>query len=260
MAVGLRIFNDNGISQISDIHKNMVLIAKGTVQSSNSNNDPRYDMQIAAPIEVTSPDPVFFAASSPSGVTAHLTEIVGNTYKGFVLYGIKGQGATWYAFSYPRNLSTNLGLQVFNAQGALMYDAVQKPLRLIHNSIIDTPGPMPHPTPWTSGDAAVAPSEPPPDIFIPQTRKNRTYASMGIQLFAWRRLEKIFISGNWRFGHGLFYYMPVQDPNGIRLKARWNHTASINNLYPPPMQTLGVGSLSYANNKQVSWIIDVTGY
>jgi len=59
MPVGLRIFNNDGISQISDVHRSFSLIAKGTVQGVNTNNDPRYDMEIGAPIEVTSPDPVF---------------------------------------------------------------------------------------------------------------------------------------------------------------------------------------------------------
>jgi len=260
MAVGLRIFNDNGISQISDIHKNMFLIAKGTVQSSNSNSDPRYAIQYGDFIQVTSPDPVFFAATAPGGAIAHLIEITGNTYKGAVLYGIHGQPATWYAFSYPRNLPTNLGLQVFNAQGSLMYDAAQKPLRLIHQSIINVPWGSVFPQPsFTASQIDLSPSSPPPDIFITQTRKNRTYASMGICLVPYRKAEKVYVK-NWRFGHGLFYYMPVQDPNGIRLKARWNHFTGLGTTFPPGVETLGHNTLPYAASKQVSWIIDVTGY
>jgi len=259
MAVGLRIFNDDGISQISDQHRGFALIGKGTVQSQNANSDPRYDIQYGMHIEVTSPDPVFFAASAFGGATAHLTEIVGNIYKGFVLFGIHGAPVTWYAFSYPKNIQTNLGLQVFNAQGKLMYDAAQKPLRISHVSVINTPGLRPHPTPWTSSDAAFAPSTPPPDIFISQARKNRTYASMGISLLAWRRLEKVYFNGSTLFGHGLFYYMPVNDPNGIRLKARWSHMAPMGTLFPPGTVTNACHH-TYADNKQVSWIIDVTGY
>jgi len=150
----------------------------------------------------------------------YLVGIEGNTYKGVVLYGIHGQPVTWYAFSYPRNIQTNLGLQVFNAQGALMYDAAQKPLRLIYNSMIIIPA-LP-PSPWTSSQAELSPSSAPANVFIPQTRKNRTYASMGVHMASYLKLEKVYYKQT-ILGFGYFYYMPVQDANGIRLKARWSH-------------------------------------
>jgi len=59
MAAGLRIFNDNGVSQISDARRNMFLIAKGTVGPDNSNTNLLNPIVFSAEIQVASSTPVF---------------------------------------------------------------------------------------------------------------------------------------------------------------------------------------------------------
>jgi len=262
MAVGLRIFNNGGISQISDMHRNLVLVGKGAVNIAHAGADGYGQI-----VDFSYDGPCLFAASAPSGATAIVFEKNGTAYKFAVLFGNNQETATWYAFSYPKNIPSNSGLRVFNASGELAYDSQQKPLRLSHYSSFWVPG-----TPPIQGNLHNIPEWPsaPDSIYIPQQRSNRTYASLGIKMIAYRKVGKKWMSppGAWLLGWAMFYYLPVAHPNGIWLQARRVLFAAKANewplgtfphgglsIYEPPKDSNGV-----YQHYQTSWIIDVTGY
>jgi len=252
MTIGLRIFNDDGISQISDSAHNLVLIGKGT----DSDTGPNY---YGKNFEFTHDGPVLFAASAPSGATAIVYDKVGSTYKFMVLFDAPWETLTWYAFSYPENVQSTMGLRVFNGTGSLAYDSTQKPLRIAHYSHIETPGFPPFPS--NASDVPLKPP-PPPDIYIPQQRTNRTYASLGIHMVPYRKHAKIRQQGQWRRVWALFYYLPVAHADGIRLKA-WENAVLALPTQPWAPGTLpfgGTGLYPNGANYQTSWIIDVTDY
>jgi len=249
MSVGLRIFNNDGISQISDIARNLVLVGKGT----DSDTAPNY---YGKNFEFVYDGPVIFAASAPSGATAIVTGKAGSTYKFMVLFDVPWETLTWYAFSYAENVQSTMGLRVFNGTGSLIYDSTQKPLRIAHYSRILTPGFPPFPS--KVSDISEKPP-PPPDIYIPQQRSNRTYASLGIHMIPYRKHAKIRYQGQWLLGWALFYYLPVAYADGIRLKAWDNALFAVQNS-PWPPGTMPYGGTSLYDDYQTSFIIDVTDY
>jgi len=254
MAVGLRIFNDDGITQISDTAHNMVLVGKGTVTGGGGNT-------YATNFTFTHEGPVFMAVRAPNGATVIHTNHQGSTYHYTILWGNNQDTATWYAFSYPKNIQSTMGLRVFNAAGSLVYDAAQKPLRIAHYASIWTPG-----IPSMPSNPKNIPEYPawPPDIYVPQQRSNRTYASLGISMPPYRVARKLRSGKSWILGYNLHYYVPVPHSDGIKLQAvlvlfsgeNWPtgtipYSGSGSNpliLYPS------------ATNYQNSWIIDVTDY
>jgi len=199
MTVGLRIFNNDGIRQISDSAHNLVLIGKGSFLYGIPPNPGQITYFPRMLIDFVHDGPVLFAASAPSGATAIVTDKIGTTYKVTILFGNIWETVTWYAFSYPKNIQTTMGLRVFNGAGSLVYDAAQKPLRMAHYSHIGTPG-----IPWIPSNPNSIPEWPPvpPDIYIPQQRTNRTYASLGIHMIPYRRVAKRWLKppGAWLLG------------------------------------------------------------
>jgi len=255
MAVGLRIFNDDGISQITSDHRNLVLIGKGVLNAIEPNAYGR-------PVNFTHDGPVIFAASAPSGASVVVTEKNGTNYKFYVLVGYGAEDVTWYAFSYPKNLQSTMGLRVFNENGALTYDSQQKPLRMVYFSSIWVPGTSP-PFPsklkdvpefnntWHGGD-----------VYIPQPRTNRTYASVGIHMIGYRKPSKIKWGNNgWLLGWAFFYWLPIAHADGVYLQCRRLVFSPTTNNWPTGTHPYGTQFLYHNGpSHQTSWIIDVTDY
>jgi len=256
MAVGLRIFNDDGISQISSNQRNLVMIGKGVL---NSGNPDIY----AYKVDFSHDGPVIFAASAASGASVVVNKKTGTSYEFHVLVGYGAEDATWYAFSYPKNIPSTTGLRVFNADGTLTYDSNQKPLRMVYFSSIWVPGTTP-PFPSKSKDIPEFQHtwHPNSDIYIPQARSNRTYASVGIHMIGYRKPSKIkWTKNGWLLGWAFFYWLPITHTDGVYLQCRRLVFTPTTTLWPLGTSPIG-GTGLYPNgaNYQTSWIIDVTDY
>jgi len=260
MSVGLRIFNDDGISQITDTAHNLVLIGKGVFNTGNPNAYGQL-------LNFVHDGPVIFAASAPSGATAIVTNKTGTNYEFHALFGKGDENVTWYAFSYPKNIQSTMGLRVFNGNGSLVYDAAQKPLRMAHHSSIWVPGTTP-PFPSKIKDVPEFQYTPPNgNIYIPQQRSNRTYASAGVHMIGYRKPSKIKWGKNgWLLGWAFFYWLPIAHADGVYLQCRrlvFSPTTTQWPLGTFPYGTYPYGpQFLYPNgaNHQTSWIIDVTDY
>lgn len=112
MAAGLTVYNTAGTIQIDENYRNMMVANSGTNGAPTATN-------ISWPL---------CAIRSTSLVLAfNLTNTSTATY---TVWG-GGTGYSWYVFDLRVTPSTNVGLQVFNPTGELIFDSGQKPMRIV---------------------------------------------------------------------------------------------------------------------------------
>jgi len=177
-----------------------------------------------------------------------------------VIFANKAEAATWYAFSYPQNIQSTLGLRVFAANGTLAYDSQQKPLRIVapfHVGINPVPS-----QPSINNMPTYPPAPASVNIALPTQRPNRTYAALGIAFPPHRVWYRYKLGGSaYLVMLGYFYYLPVTTDSGITLIAR--HVTS-GSGQETPAGTWPYGGINLyqgiSTYAQTGWIIDVTDY
>lgn len=112
MAAGLTVYNTAGTIQIDENYRNMMVANSGTNGTPTATN-------ISWPL---------CAIRSTSLVLAY--NLTNTSTASYTVWG-GGAGYNWYVFDLRVTPSTNVGLQVFNGSGELIFDSGQKPMRIV---------------------------------------------------------------------------------------------------------------------------------
>lgn len=137
MPAGLQVFNDSGIIQIDGTYSNLQLVARGSATTSMQtlayNTQPNGTFQYDTPyvqINFTGTTPVF-AVSGGSTVCVISTAVSGNSWTIGIVTPNGPTSFEWFVFDKATPSGTNVGLQVFNESGQLVFDAGQKYIRVL---------------------------------------------------------------------------------------------------------------------------------
>lgn len=130
MSVGIEIYNDNNVLQITDKFRNLQFIKKGSAII----NAPQAQYTKYVKVEFD-PSTKFVAFRCTNSTTLTLTMNYMNKTGEFYstsFYGENGTEVTWYEFGYPTLLSSsNSGLQVYNSENELVFSSNAKYMRVI---------------------------------------------------------------------------------------------------------------------------------
>jgi hypothetical protein len=127
MPAGLQIFNTSGTIQIDENYQNYMLLAKGTVTSGSLLDDaglPINGVQV-----FTSSVTEFVAVRGSDRVALHSILPSGAGLR-YVFAAPFGSSVTYYRYALGVNSAQPYGLQVFNAAGALVFDAMCPSMRI----------------------------------------------------------------------------------------------------------------------------------
>lgn len=129
MATGFQVINDNGILQIDEFFRNMVLVARGTAQTSSNSGVGIMPYQGAdffeLPYPVAQRQPVVAVRCAPqAGNSYGITWLVQDDR---IQFFSLGNNVVFEYFIYDRidfgNASGNTGMQVFNAEGVEVFNS-----------------------------------------------------------------------------------------------------------------------------------------
>lgn len=125
MAFGLQVFNDAGGFQIDGVYPQFVLRRKMNVATSYWVNGETIGYSGVA-VAVGSDEIIALSSSVPCGITNRQ----GSDMR-IVSQGNVGTVITVYVFGPITAASGGMGLQVFNGNGAIVFDSSQKPLVMV---------------------------------------------------------------------------------------------------------------------------------
>lgn len=139
MPAGIQVFNDSGIVQIDGTYSNLQLIAKGTttttMQLLQYNTQPNGTYYYTTPVAFVSfvaNSPVF-AVGGPVAASVISTSVSGSTWTVGVVTPAGTASFDWYVFDQAATVGSNVGFQVFNDSGVLVFDAQAKYLKVLDN-------------------------------------------------------------------------------------------------------------------------------
>lgn len=112
MPAGLTIYNSFGTIQIDENYRNMMVSNSGTNGTPTATN-------ISWPLCALKSTSLSLAYTLTSTSSVSYTVVGG------------GSGYNWYVFDLKSTVSSNIGLQVYNQLGELVYDSAQKPMRIV---------------------------------------------------------------------------------------------------------------------------------
>jgi hypothetical protein len=164
MATGFQVINDNGILQIDEYFRNMVLVARGTVNTARPNYAGSVPYERAAYAKISYPvsgrQPVLALRCSVN--TCFTTQT-----NGFTVFTPQGANElTGYPveyFIYDRidfgNAAGNTGMQVFNAQGVEVFNSNNNYMKVLGaydvNLVVSNAGTNPAIVPTHSGSVQI---------------------------------------------------------------------------------------------------------
>lgn len=131
MPAGIQIFNDYGTVSVDQDYFNLGLLQRGSFSTVSDPGYPggstyRLTSSLEAPIVALSP---------PRGSFVSLISIVGgpgNWEYNFVIGAPVGSSVDFFIFGTAPSIGSNYGLEVFNAQGTLVYSAATTiPMRIV---------------------------------------------------------------------------------------------------------------------------------
>ena len=117
MPAGLQVYGDHGVLQIDELYRNMALRASGTFNNNDTVVFANAVMPILA-VRTTHSDGALQIGKTMSGSTATFG------FKNPVVNG------NWWIFDVPAQVA-NVGFQVFDAAGALVFDTDNDYMRMI---------------------------------------------------------------------------------------------------------------------------------
>lgn len=128
MDAGIQILNDGGSFQIDQTYRNLCLRQKGTAVTS-ANLVSGYSYTSFNVTGLTSP---IIAVGGPALAVAQTYWDAANSRHGFLISaaGAIGTSIPYYIFDVPTETGATFGFQVRDASGALVFDAMQPPLRV----------------------------------------------------------------------------------------------------------------------------------
>jgi hypothetical protein len=122
MPAGLQVINDNGIVQIDELYRNLVFIQKWTFSTGGDHTFTTSAGRFA-------PTLVFYSNSVPTIPTAGILLLQSTKNgDGSYTYRVNGIGEVYLFDVPPPPAAHGFGLQVFNAQGNIVFDSSTKPM------------------------------------------------------------------------------------------------------------------------------------
>lgn len=132
MGVGFQVFNNDGFIQIDADYLNLELKQKGPFSLNGSNTANGGGVSSGVQVSFTGESPVI-AIKSTTFCCAYPLSRSGNTFN-FYIYNGDNQACTgeYFIFDNSSDASAgNTGMQIFNAQGRLVFDANKKYLKVL---------------------------------------------------------------------------------------------------------------------------------
>lgn len=140
MPVGYQCWNEGGVLQIDGVYRNLRFLSKWTASSYQSSRFQMLSAALMQEIDVTfnSSVPLLAIRCDYPIALIHLSHNgTAASYK-FFIYNQTSVPVTFYAFG-PQDFSgSNFGLQIFDGNSVLVFDAMNRPLRI--TSQIISPG------------------------------------------------------------------------------------------------------------------------
>ena len=131
MPVGLEVYNDSGVYQIDGSAPNYMLKASGsgtcnTAQTTGGRT--RYYTTIAV---TSSEAPLIALGNTSHRMLVYAVSVSGSTWTFMIVSSTNGATFNYYVFDKNVTPSGTVGLEVYNASGALLYKSGGKPLRIV---------------------------------------------------------------------------------------------------------------------------------
>ncbi len=129
MPAGMTVYNDGGTIQVDENYKNLRFYGRATLSTTSVPNGDRYRNYQHADFTYTAVynQPPMIAIESSAAGFIFLVSTSGNTFTFRVVFPLQGGSTsfTYWIFDQPNgNSSSTYGLQVFDDQGRLTFDAL----------------------------------------------------------------------------------------------------------------------------------------
>lgn len=132
MPIGFQVINDFGSYQIDDYYQNLFLDNKYTIDKRRLIKNPNSNFYYHDLVFTSDTPPVVAVGVYDNINTAcYGMKQVGNQYTAKIATSSNTQDIDIYVFNTLNGSSSTYGLQVFDENGKLIFDALKKPLRLV---------------------------------------------------------------------------------------------------------------------------------
>lgn len=137
MSAGFQVFGSHGFAQIDGKTVNLALTGRGQITmpaGGMAGQGAESILDIAPQISVTGINPMLCIRSTEKAIALGVVTRAGSTFS-YTLIGRSTPAPAvvdWYVFDSPSLLPpSKYGMQVFNEQGQLVFDAQQAPMRVV---------------------------------------------------------------------------------------------------------------------------------